>query len=332
MNVLVTGATGFLGQSLTKRLAAMGFQVTATGRNQAIGKQLENKHVTFVPADLRDAEAIKNLCRQQEVVFHCGALSAPWGPYQDFYQINYLGTKHIIAGCQQHQVRRLIHISTPSIYNRSQDQLNLTEASPIPQRKINAYAETKWLAEQAIDAAVQEGLPVITLRPRAIFGPKDPSIFPRLLQAYDRSGIPLFKGGNNQIDITYIDNVVDACILCLNAPDSCFGKKYNITNDDPRTFLELLELLFRELQMPLKTKKIPYPIAHLLAIVLETAHKLFAPTKEPLLTRYALNVIGVSQTFDISLAKKELGYSPKVSIEEGMQRFADWWRKQQCLK
>ena len=328
MNVLVTGATGFLGQYLTNRLIELGCHVTATGRNQTIGMQLEEKGARFVSADLRNQTAVHSLCRNQEMVFHCGALSAPWGNKQAFYQINYLGTQYVIEGCKQHQVQRLIFVSTPSIYNQFKDQLLLTEQSPIPKRKINAYAETKWLAEQAIDQAHQAGLPVITIRPRAIFGPKDPSIFPRLLQAYNQGGIPLFHGGAKQIDLTYVENVVEALILCMNAPKWCLGKKYNITNDDPRTFLELLQLLFQELQMPLKIKKIPFPIAYFAASLLEMGYKLLAPTKEPPVTRYAINVIGVSQTFDISLAKKELGYVPKISIEEGMQRFAHWWRKQ----
>lgn len=328
MNVLVTGATGFLGQHLTQRLSELGYQVTATGRNRAIGKQLEEKKITFIPADLRDSTAIRALCRNQDVVVHCGALSSPWGNRQDFYQINYLGTKHVIEGCKHHHVQRLIYVSTPSIYNQSNNQLDLTEQSPIPKRKINAYAHTKWLAEQAIDKAYQEGLPVITIRPRAIFGPKDSAIFPRLLQAYHRGGIPLFKGGTNQIDLTYVDNAVDALIRCIQAPQRCLGKKYNITNDDPRPFLELLQILFRELEIPLKTKKIPYPIAYWAASIMEVSYRLLAPSKEPPFTRYAINVIGVSQTFDISLAKQELGYVPRISIEEGIQRFADWWRKQ----
>lgn len=328
MKALVTGATGFLGQYVVERLARLGFQVTATGRNQTIGQQLEENNISFIPADLRDKKTMIALCRNQELVFHCGALSSPWGKKQDFYQVNYLGTKHVIEGCQQHKVQRLIYVSSPSIYNQRKDQLGLNEQSPLPKKKINHYAQTKWLAEQAIDQAYNEGLAVITLRPRGIFGPKDPTIFPRLLNVYQRGAIPLFNEGTNIIDLTYVENVVDALILCITAPTGCLGKKYNITNDDPRSFMDLLQLLFTELQMPLKTKKIPFPIAYMVARLMETSYKLFAPAKEPPLTRYTISVIGMSQTFDISRAKKELGYQPKVGIEEGIKRFVSWWRKQ----
>lgn len=328
MKALVTGATGFLGRFLVDRLVQLGFQLTATGRNKQVGQQFDKAQITFIPADLRDSEAMIALCKDQEIVFHCGALSAPWGRVQTFYETNYLGTKYIIEGCKKHQVNRLIYVSSPSIYTQIKDQLQLTEHDPIPKKKINAYAETKWLGEQAIDEAYNEGLPVITIRPRAIFGPGDQAILPRLLQVYQRGAIPLINEGKSKIDITYVSNVVDALILCATAPTHTFGKKYNITNDHPMYLIDLLQMLFKELQLPLKTKKTPFSFAYLAAGTMEIGYQMFAPHQEPPFTRYSITVIGKSQTFDITAAKKELGYHPKVSIEEGFSQFATWWRKQ----
>lgn len=328
MKALVTGATGFLGQALAIRLKQLGWEVTATGRNQQIGNTLSETGICFIPADLTEAETVISLCEGQEYVFHCGALSSPWGPYQRFYQTNVVGTKHVIQGCEKYHVRRLIHVSTPSIYFRYQDQLNIAENDPLPESKVNAYAETKWLAEQLVDEAHQRGLPVITIRPRALFGPGDNAILPRLLRANERGWIPLIDGGQVLMDITYVENVVDALLQCVDSPSSTLGKKYNITNGEPMLFVDLLTKLFTHLEQPLHPKNISFSTAYQLAGIMELFAKTIGQGKEPVLTRYTVGVLGKSQTLDISAARGELGYKPRISIDEGFERFIDWWRNE----
>ncbi|TCS96857.1 NAD-dependent epimerase/dehydratase family protein [Hazenella coriacea] len=328
MKALVTGTTGFLGYALATRLHQMGWQVTATGRNQSIGEELVQQGISFVPADLNDQPSVMNLCQGQEVVFHCAALSSPWGPYQRFYEANVLGTRHIIQGCQEQQVKRLVHVSTPSIYFRFKDQLNISEQDPLPAQKVNAYAETKWLAEQEMDQAFQDGLSVVTIRPRALFGPRDQAIIPRLLKANEQRFIPLINGGQVWLDVTYVENVVDACLLCVESPTSTLGKKYNITNGEPMLLIELLEKVFAQLDQPMRTKKISFPTAYRLASMLEFLAKTIGFGKEPTLTKYTVGLLGMSQTLDISAAKTELGYQPRISIEEGLEEFIRWWRTQ----
>jgi nucleoside-diphosphate-sugar epimerase len=208
MNILVTGGTGFLGKHLALRLQSLGDNVTILGRNRKIGQQLEAEGFKFLSVDLKDKEATIAACRGQDYVFHCAALSSPWGKYRDFYNSNVLATRHIIQGCQESGVKRLIHVSTPSIYFNFCDRFNISEIDPLPKIPANAYAKTKLLAEQEIDSAYQQGLPVITIRPRSIVGVGDTAIFPRLLQASSRSGIPLINQGKACIDVTYVDNML----------------------------------------------------------------------------------------------------------------------------
>ncbi|SFI62639.1 NAD-dependent epimerase/dehydratase family protein [Thermoflavimicrobium dichotomicum] len=328
MRVLVTGATGFLGQYLAQRLHQLGFQVTATGRSWQKGAWLEEKGIAFVAASLEDRLMMTRLCRDKDYVFHCGALSSPWGDWKDFYQCNVVGTKNVIEGCMNGHIKRLIYVSTPSIYFRFQDQLDIKEDDPLPERKVNAYAETKWLAEQAIDQAYQQGLPVITIRPRALFGPGDQTIIPRLLKANEQRFIPLINEGKVLIDLTYVENVVDALLLCMDSPQDTLGQKYNITNGEPMLFIDLLKQLFSELNQPMRLKPISFTTGYLLAGFLEWTAKKVLGGKEPLLTRYAIGQIGKSQTLDISKARKELGYEPRISIEEGIHRFVEWWKEQ----
>jgi len=328
MNILVTGGTGFLGKALAFRLLLAGYEVTIVGRNEVVGKEISTCGIRFIKADLADEFAMTEACRGQDYVFHCGALSSPWGRYQDFYNSNVLGTKHVVLGCQRHSIRRMIHVSTPSIYMEWRDRQQIGENEALPINAINTYARTKRAAEYIVDDAWQKGLPVLTIRPRGIFGPGDHTIFPRLIRVNDSKGIPDF-GKAVMADVTYIDNVVDALLLCIAAPKTSLGKKYNITNGEPMLLKTLMVTLFEKLGYPLRFRKIPYSLAYCVASMAEL-YAAFPWGGEPEITRYGVGVLYYSQTLDITAAQNELGYYPSVSISEGIQQFADWWRNERC--
>lgn len=329
MKVLVTGGTGFLGKNLIDRLLEEGYEVTAVGRNEQEGQLLKRKGVRFLKLDL-SAPEMTDALKQQEAVFHCGALSSPWGAYRDFHQSNVIGTRNIIEGCFKYGVQKLVHVSTPSIYFDYRDRLLIAEAEPLPKQAVNSYAYTKRLAEQEIDKAFEAGLPVVTIRPRALFGPGDGAIFPRLMRANEQRFVPVFGDGRTLIDVTYIDNVTEALMRCLHADSSTLGQKYNITNGEPVYLFDLLSQLFEQLGTPFRHKRIPYPVAYTLAAVMESMSKLPYVNKEPLLTRYSVGILAYSQTLDISKAERELGYRPVVTIAEGIRRFCQWWKEQEA--
>lgn len=327
MKVFVTGGTGFLGKALARRLVQLGHDVTILGRNKDIGHRLEEEGIQFIQGNLEDTPVIEEALKNHEYVFHCGALSSPWGKYEDFYKANVEGTINVINACEKHGVKRLVHVSTPSIYFYHNDRLNVRENDPLPKKFVNHYAHTKYLAEQEIDRAYSRGVPVITIRPRALFGPEDTTILPRLIEVNKKRFVPLIDGGRAKMDLTYIENVVDALLLCMDSPETTLGKKYNITNGETVIFREVLERLFQKMGTPMKTKEISFGRAMKLAGILEWTSKYILLGKEPLLTKYTVSVLGKSQTLNIDAAREELGYSPKVSIEEGMVRFVEWWKE-----
>ncbi len=327
MKVLITGATGFLGGALARHLHAQSADVTALGRNPIVGQQLEQDGIRFLRADLADKEAITAACAEQDLVFHCGAFCSPWGRYHDFYASNVTGTEHIIHGCQVHHVDRLIYVSTPSLYFAYDSRLNVSESDPLATKQVTFYGQTKLLAEQAIDRAHQAGLPVITIRPRAIFGPGDRTILPRLISRLRQGKLRIIGDESNLIDLTYIDNVVDALLLCADAPSQLLGKKYNITNGEPVKLWQMIRRLCTELNLPYPKQKISFRAAFMLAWAMEIASRRLLNYKEPLLTRYTVSIIAKSATLDIGAARRELGYQPKISIEEGTERFVTWWAK-----
>jgi len=327
---LVTGATGCLGRHLAIRLASEGWDVTGMGRQQEIGVTLETAGVRFLKGDIRDQQAVNAACESQDVVFHCAALSSPWGKYRDFYSSNVQGTQNLVDSSLRSQVQRFVHVSTPSIYFNYIPRYEVHENDPLPAKPANHYAATKRLAEEIVLSAHGKGLSSIIIRPRAIFGPYDQTLFPRIVAANAKRGVPMIDGGQSLIDLTCVENVVDALLLCSEASVDALGRAYNISNADPRPFAELVETLFDKLDMPLRRRNIPYTMAYGVASVLESVHRFIPVLGEPPLTRYTVGSLGVPQTLSIVDAEEQLGYTPRVSIEEGLQQFADWWRTESC--
>lgn len=319
MKILITGATGFLGRHAAERLNSLGFKVRGMGRNPGIGALLEKQGIEFCKGHLEDPNFVVEACAAMDFVLHCGALSAPWGRAADFYQANVLGTRHVISGCLKHGIKRLVHISTPSLYFDYRDRLNISESALLPLRPCNHYAATKRLAEQEIDQAA--GLDVITLRPRGIFGPGDQTILPRIIEANRQRRLPLFGQGKALIDMTYVGNVVDAMLLCIKASKQASRKKYNITNGEPWAIGDLLMALFQKIGEPFLPNLVPYPLAYGLAWMMETFFQ-----KEPPFTRYTLSLLAKSQTLNIQAARDELGYCPRINMEEGIALFANWYK------
>ncbi|QMT61358.1 NAD(P)-dependent oxidoreductase [Legionella sp. PC997] len=326
MVCVVTGATGCLGLNLTQRLIQDGHEVIALGRNERLGKIIAQSGAQFITVDLLNREKLKKITQNACTIFHCAALSSPWGRYKDFYNANVLGTQHIIEATSPNT--RLVHVSSPSIYFNFTEQHNIKEDAPLPTKPANYYIQTKLLAEALIDKAFQEKrLNVITIRPRAIFGPYDRSILPRILQNEKKGVLPIIGKGTNVIDITYVENVVESLILAAQAKQQFCGNKYNITNDEPRTLITILSELFRALQKPFIPKFIPYPIAKIYATCMEQLYSLPFIQNEPRLTRYSAAVLCMGQTLNIEAAQKDLGYHAKITINQGIEHFTEWYQR-----
>ncbi len=324
--VLVTGATGFVGGALARRLHAAGARVTAQGRRAAEGAALEAAGLRFVRGDLAERAVAGAASAGQQFIFHCAALAAPWGPYQDFYRANVTATENIVNSALQAGAARLVHVSTPSVYFADQPRRAVRESDPLPPRQLTAYADTKRLAEQVVDEAQAAGLATITLRPRAIFGPGDATIFPRLLRQMARGRLRVIGAGDNLADFTYIENVIDGLLLAAHAPAAALGRKYNLTNGEPQPLWPLIARVSAALGYGPPKGRVPLGAALALAGALELAYTLLRRQTEPPLTRYTVRMLALDATLDISAARRDLGYAPPVSVDEGLARFIAWWR------
>jgi nucleoside-diphosphate-sugar epimerase len=315
MEILVTGGTGFLGQHLVRQLLTKGHQVRVLGRDFGGAGALLAAGASPICADLRDRAAVAAACQGVEVVYHVGALSAPWGQSRDFYESNVGGTEAVIAGCLAYGARRLISVSSPSVVFAGRDVEQQSEAAPYPRRFTSVYSLTKKLGEDRVNA-VAEKLETVILRPKAIFGPGDRALLPRLIAAAKQGRLPQIGDGGNRVDLTYVDNVVQALLLALEAPAAA-GRTYTITNDEHPLLWGVIRQVLDRLGLPTRLRQVSLSSALAAARLMEWRAALTG--KEPLLTRYSAAILARTQTYDISAAQRDLGYRPLVSLNEGIE-------------
>lgn len=317
---LVTGATGGLGRHLVRSLLLNGYRVKATGRNRVIGEKLARR-CTFIGGDLNEPGLARRLMNDADVVFHCAALSSPWGRTEEFVAANVAATRLLLEAAEAAGQTRFVHVSTPSLTFDFRDQLAIREDAPLPARFANAYAQSKSEAERLVAAAAERGLSAVIIRPRGLIGEFDGALAPRLLHAGRRGVVPIFNGGAALVDLTYLGNVADALVLC-DRPDAPRGI-FNITNGEPIRVRDLLERFFRALGRTVRLLPLPYaPLAVLARSWEAVARGLDLP--EPPLLPYSLGLLRFTQTLDIAKARRELRYDPRISIDEGIARFAHW--------
>lgn len=328
MRVIVTGGTGFLGRHIVWRLAANGDSVLFTGRNKEAAREVINsarRPVEFHPIDfgtIGSATAFLDCVRGCDAIVNAAALSSPWGPAKEFYRCNVSSTKEVVDAANAHGIGRLVHISSPTIYCERRDRENIRENDSIP-RPMNAYSLTKWKAELLLRKA--STVETAILRPRAIYGPWDTVLLPRLLRAAKQREIPLIRGGAALLDITYVDNVVDAVMLALSRPLTARVREFNVSNGEPISFRHLIDSISDHFEISIPTASAKFPVVDGAARLLEWAARMtFGP--EPALTRYGAAVISFSQTLSLDRIHEELGFTPRIGNDEGLKRHSAWYR------
>ncbi|MFS2158702.1 NAD-dependent epimerase/dehydratase family protein [Pseudomonas sp. Pseusp122] len=328
MKILVTGASGFIGGRFARFALEQGLTVRVNGRRAESVEHLVRRGAEFIPGDLTDAGLVRELCHDVEAVVHCAGAVGVWGRKQDFMLGNVQVTENIVEGCLKQRVRRLVHLSSPSIYFDGHSHLNIKE-DQVPRRFHNHYAATKYLAEQKVFGAMEFGLEVIALRPRFVTGAGDTSIFPRLLNMQRKKRLSIVGNGLNKVDFTSMQNLNEAMLSSLLAMGSALGKAYNISNGTPVPLWDAVNYVMRRMQVPQVTRYRSYGLAYGAAALNEAACMLWPGRPEPTLSRLGMQVMSKDFTLDISRARHYLEYEPKVSLWTALDEFCAWWQAQQ---
>jgi nucleoside-diphosphate-sugar epimerase len=324
MRALVTGGGGFLGHAIAGRLVARGDTVRSLARRHY--PALEALGAEQVPGDLADIETVRRAVAGCDVVFHVAAKAGIAGRYRDYHRANVLGTQNLLIACREAGARRLVYTSSPSVVFAGHDLEGVDESVPYPPRYHAHYPATKALAEQAVRAANDRNLATVALRPHLIWGPGDTNLVPRILARGKAGRLRKIGRASKLVDSVYIDHAADAHLLAADrlAPGSAVaGKVYFITNGEPMPLWDLVNGILAAGGLPPVTKSVPRWLATAVGGVLELTYGLLAPEKEPPMTRFLAGELATAHWFDISAARRELEYEPRVSIAEGLRRLAD---------
>jgi nucleoside-diphosphate-sugar epimerase len=296
------------------------------GRKQYTDLQAQG--VEIIQADLRDRNSIINACRSVELVFHSAGIAGLGGRWKDFFQINTLGTRWVIEGCRRHGVSRLVYTSSPSVIFDGKDLCGVDESAPYPRRWLCHYARSKALAEQhVLSANGDDGLSTCVLRPHLMWGPRDRSLIPRLLERARRGRLVQVGDGTNQIDTTYVENAADAHIQAadvLNPGSAVAGKVYFISQGEPVNCWDWINKQLALAGLPPVRRSVSFSMAWKIGACFETIYQILGWQNDPPMTRFLAAHMARSHYFSIARANADFGYSPAISTAEGMRRMADW--------
>lgn len=322
--ILVTGGGGFLGGAIVRRLREQDVQVRSLSRQQY--PQLAEIGVEQFQGSLSDPDVVGKAVQGSDLVFHVAAKAGIWGPYDDYYQTNVVGTENILNACLQHAVPRLVYTSSPSVVFNGKDMEGVDESAPYPDHFEAHYPKTKAIAEQKVIAANDDSLATVSLRPHLIWGPGDNHLVPRIIAKGKAGQLRKIGKRDNLVDSIYIDNAADAHLQAaeeLHPGSRVAGKVYFISQDEPLSVWELINRILACGNVPPVRKSIPTGLACCLGTLCERVYGLLRLKSEPRMTRFLARELSTAHWFDISAAKRDFGFHPKVSIEEGLNRLAD---------
>jgi nucleoside-diphosphate-sugar epimerase len=325
--ILVTGGGGFLGSAIIRMLATRGDAVRSFSRSRY--PHLEALRVDQIQGDLADAESLQQACRGVDLVFHVASKTGVWGPYNAFHQANVVGTRNVLNACRTSGVRHLVYTSSPSVVFDGSDMEGVDESVPYPQTYHAHYPRTKAMAEQLVRDAAGSTLRTITLRPHLIWGPADNHLVPRIIQRARR--LRIIGEGKNKVDTIYVDNAAHAHILAaeklIDRPQLS-GRVYFISQDEPIGLWDMVNAILAAADLPPVKRRISVASARRIGGLLEWAYRTFRLPGEPQMTRFVAEELATSHWFDIRAARKDLGYRPQISTEEGLLRLRQWLREE----
>ena len=323
MKVLVTGGGGFLGGAIVRRLRRIGHEVRSFSRGEY--PELRALGVELRRGDLGDGAAVEQACRGMEAVVHVGAKAGIWGPREEFWRANVEGTRHMLDACRRHGIRSLVYTSSPSVVFSGEGLEGVDEAAPYPRRFEASYPETKAEAERSVLAANGPALATVALRPHLIWGEGDNHLFPRILARAKSGALRRISGPPRLVDTTYIDNAVDAHVAALErlSPGSAVaGKAYFIAQGEPLPLWDFVDRMLAAAGAAPITRSVSPRAAYAAGWLLEHAHRAFGLSGEPRMTRFLAHQLSTAHWFDLTAARRDLGYAPRVTIEEGLRRLA----------
>ncbi len=334
MKALVTGAGGFLGAAIARALRERGDDVRGFSRGEH--PELAAYGIDQHQGNVADSEAVADAVRGVHIVFHAAAKVGAGGSRWDFYATNVKGTANVIAACRESGVPGLVYTSTPSVVSGPTPLEGADESVGYPTDYDGYYGRTKAEAERLVLSAASDELRTVALRPPLIWGPGDTSLLPRVLERARNGSLRRIKGPPASTDITYIDDAVRAHIQAADrllaggdGAQRINGNPYFVSAGEPVEIWDFVNGLLEAAGVPPVQKSISPGAALVVAWVFEKIHALSRAKGDPRMSRWMVRQLTNSRWFDISAARRDLGYEPLVSLDDGMRRLKAWLNEQE---
>jgi nucleoside-diphosphate-sugar epimerase len=324
MTTLITGASGFLGGRVAQILAAQGQDVVVLARSTSKLDHLPN--IRIAPGNLTDAASLVAATHGATRIIHCAACSTDWAPWDTYYSANVTGTQNLLAAAlQSPTLQRFVHVSTTDVYGYP--AIPCEESAPTRDAGL-PYNQTKRLGEQAVWKAHQDhGLPITILRPATIYGPRGKDFTVEIATLLRQRLMATIDHGHAPGGFAYVDNVANAILEASTHP-ATVGEAFNLADGTNATWTDYLRLFSQALGTKPPWIDLSLKSATALARAFEAPWRLLGLSSRPLLTRHAVLLLALNQEFPTAKAKETFGFSPKVSLEEGIAHSADWLRNQ----
>jgi nucleoside-diphosphate-sugar epimerase len=326
VNVLVTGATGFTGGHLARSLAAHGDRVRALVRDRARASALAADGVDLIEGDLTDRRVLADAVRGEDVVYNIAAIYRTAGlPAERYRAVNATAPGVLVEVARAAGVRRVVHCSTVGVHG---DVEHPPANEDAPLRPGDVYQQTKLEGEEkAREAAERGGIELVIARPSGIYGPGDRRLF-KLFGNVARGRFVMLGNGRIFYHLTYVDDLCDGFRLCGTVPAAA-GRTYLLAGGEVTTLAELVAITADVAGVPPPHLRLPVWPAWLAGALCEIACRPFRI--EPPLHRRRVDFFTKSRAFDISRARRELGFAPAVGLRDGIRRTLEWYREQRWI-
>jgi nucleoside-diphosphate-sugar epimerase len=328
---LVTGATGLLGSHIVEQLRLRDRPVRALVRPHTDLSWLVTQGIDIVDGDLTDRASLQRACQGVQCIYHAAARVGDWGPWEEFQRVSIEGSRNLFDAAEQCGVPRFIHISSISVYgHRNEPGLIIDETAPLGVKvhRWSYYTRAKVAAEQDLWKRHAAGSKVkfTVIRPSWLYGPRDRATIARLTAMVRDGKAKLLGDGNNRLNVVHAANVAEACILAADNPQAV-GQAYNCSNDGELTQRQYFNMIATAISAKPVTRCVPFKVAYGVAFGLECIGHLFKLKKPPMITRYAVWLMGRHTFFSADKARRELGWKSTINYEDGIPATIRWYEE-----
>ena len=323
---LITGAGGLVGSSLAEACVKRGYKVKALIRSGSDGSFLEKLGVEVVRGDLQDKSLPIEATQGVDTVFHCAAKVGDWGSVDSYRQVNVEGLRKLLDSLNPAQLYKFVHFSSLGVYE-ARHHYQTDESTPPPDQHFDGYTQSKMESEKlALQYHKDKGYPIVVLRPGFIYGPRDRTVLPRLMEKLKTKEVKYIGSSSYAMNNIFVGNLVQAAFLALDNPNAV-GQVFNLTDGEKVSKKRFITTIAKGMNLPTPFfLPVPLWLVKLIASSMEKKALKRGALEAPKITKANIKFLGLNLDFSIEKAKRILGYAPAKTFDEGMAETLNWYK------